>query len=73
MPTNDPADVPITTSAPVRSTPASASPASIPNFHAIPVTPPPPHTSALPPMRTSAKVPTGYGQPAVDRHPWARQ
>src|SRR5690348_5472140 len=46
-PTTEPADVPITRSAPVRSTPASDSPLSRPSSHAMPVMPPPPRTSAV--------------------------
>ena len=46
-PTTEPADVPITTSAKVRSMPAAERPARMPISHAIPVTPPPPSTSAL--------------------------
>ncbi|MET7439499.1 zf-HC2 domain-containing protein, partial [Streptomyces sp. NPDC005568] len=47
-PTEDPADVPITTSASLRSTPASPSPYRIPASQPIPAWPPPPSTSALP-------------------------
>src|ERR1700694_3165825 len=48
-PTTEPADVPTTRSADVRSMPASASPARRPVSQAMPVTPPPPSTSARPP------------------------
>ena len=46
-PTTEPALVPTTRSAVVRSTPASASPFRIPSSQAMPVTPPPPRTSAV--------------------------
>ena len=46
-PTTEPADVPTTTSASVRSRPARASPARMPSSQAMPVMPPPPRTSAV--------------------------
>jgi hypothetical protein len=46
VPTTDPADVPMTTSAAARSMPSPASPAIRPVSQAMPVTPPPPRTSA---------------------------
>src|SRR4051795_8841343 len=46
-PTTEPADVPTTRSALVRSTPASASPARTPISQAMPVIPPPPSTRAV--------------------------
>src|ERR1035437_3755886 len=49
-PTTDPAEVPTTRSAPLRSVPCCASPASTPSSQATPVTPPLPSTSALPVM-----------------------
>jgi len=47
-PTTDPAEVPMTTSAVVRSTPSAVKPASKPISHAMPVIPPPPRTRAVP-------------------------
>jgi hypothetical protein len=58
-PTNEPADVPMITSAVPRSTPASRSPTITPHSHAMPVTPPPPSTSALPIRETSVR-PRGH-------------
>src|SRR3954468_14541409 len=46
-PTTEPADVPTTRSALLRSTPASASPARTPISQAMPVIPPPPRTRAV--------------------------
>src|SRR6478736_8591344 len=63
-PTTDPADVPTTMSAPVRSMPARASPVRMPSSHAIPVMPPPP--------RTSADVPCPVMGPVVSERPWPR-
>jgi hypothetical protein len=57
-PTTDPADVPMITSAAARSMPRSASPAITPISQAIPVTPPPPRTSARLSM-TSLVHPSG--------------
>src|SRR3954447_10501828 len=48
-PKTAPAEVPMTTSARARSTPASARPARTPVIHAPPTGPPPPSTSASPP------------------------
>src|SRR3954452_22550981 len=68
-PTTDPAEVPTTVSARVRSTPPSRSPLRIPISQAMPVTPPPPRTS---PVRvpTSKSLPRGPGpdhrSPAAD-------
>src|SRR5262245_11041204 len=65
-PTSEPADVPMTTSAVPRSTPASKRPASTPISHAIPVTPPPPRTSARP-LGIARRVPPHYGRTERDR------
>lgn len=46
VPTTEPADVPMITSAAARSIPISASPAIRPVSQAMPVIPPPPRTSA---------------------------
>ncbi len=46
-PTTEPAEVPTTRSAPLRSVPAAASPASRPISQAMPVIPPPPSTRAV--------------------------
>jgi hypothetical protein len=46
VPTTEPADVPMITSAAARSMPSPASPAIRPVSQAMPVTPPPPRTSA---------------------------
>src|SRR5207244_7035464 len=58
-PTADPADVPTTRSASVRSTPHSCRPWAMPISHAIPVTPPPARTRARDVIRSS-----GHGRVA---------
>src|SRR4051812_4029512 len=67
--TLDPAEVPTSTSAPVKSCPRSASPASTPVIQAIPPTPPPPSTNASvmphPHGRRRAHAQYAWGPPAV--------
>src|SRR5579883_1661033 len=55
-PTTDPAEVPNIKSAPERSRPASASPASMPDSQAIPTGPPPPKTNAFLGMAGSVRI-----------------
>src|ERR1700712_5569026 len=71
-PTTEPALVPTTRSAVVRSTPASASPFRIPSSQAMPVTPPPPRTSAVRVMGVNLVTESGRLETPLDLRDVAR-